>query len=105
LSGREGYSEKAKREALYYLGLFHRNNSQADSALYYFELCEQVSHRTDTKGPTGFLINTVLYIGMMNDALGNRQKAVEYYNRVLDLKEYSQSRQYARNYLKKPFQF
>jgi hypothetical protein len=47
----------------------------------------------------------VLYIGMMNDALGNRQKAVEYYHRVLDLKEYSQSRQYARGYLEKPFQF
>lgn len=100
-----GYNTRAKREAAYYAGLYKRNISQPDSALVYFEECERLSRQLDKKEPSGFLINTVLYLGMMNDAVGNRDKAVEYYNETLRMKEYGSSHQFARQYLETPYRY
>lgn len=100
-----GYNTRAKREAAYYAGLYKRNTMQPDTALVYFEECEKLSRQLDKKEPSGFLINTVLYLGMMNDAVGNRDKAVEYYNEILRMKEYGSSHQFARQYLETPYRY
>lgn len=97
------YNDKAKREAAYYLGLYYKNNFIADSALAYFEMSEKISVKIDEKEPSGFLINTVLYVGMMNDLLGKREKAIEYYNKVLDMREFGSSKTFANKYLEIPF--
>lgn len=99
-----GYVDKAKREAAYYLGVYYRNNSKADSALFYFEQCEALSRKVEKSKQSGFLINAVLYCGMMNDALGRRERAVEYYNKVLAMNDYASSRQQASMYLQTPYQ-
>jgi len=40
---------------------------------------------------------------MINDVQNNREAAIEYYNRVLDLDKYKQSHQLAEKYLKNPY--
>lgn len=100
-----GFNDKSRREAAYYIGLNFKNNYQADSSRIYFEECETLSRKMEKGDPSGFLINTVLYLGMMNDALGQRSKAVDYYNEVLRMKEYGQSHQFAKDYLKTPFKY
>lgn len=102
--GLTGYNQKAKREAAYYIGLFYKVNGNADSSLVYFSECLALSESFE-KEPSGFLINSLLYVSMMNDALGKRNDAVAGYKRILDMKEYSGSHYYARLHLEKPFTF
>ncbi len=40
---------------------------------------------------------------MLNDILGNRGKAIDYYEAILDMKEYGRSRALAKEYIKTPF--
>jgi tetratricopeptide (TPR) repeat protein len=98
-----GYNDNADREASYYLGLDYKDKFLPDSAKYYFEICEHISREIDKEEPSGFLINTLLYLGMMNDLLGNRERAVKYYKEVLEMKEYGLSKDLAKQYLEKPF--
>lgn len=103
-SSYKGYNyPNTKREAAYYVGLQYRNESQVDSAEYYFTECADISTKIDKDEPSGFLINSYLYLGMINDLKGDRNKAIKYYNQVLDIKEYGQSHTLAKKYLKEPF--
>lgn len=104
-SGFTGYNKKAEREANYYLGLHYKNSNAPDSAKKYFQVCEELCYQLEGKSETGFLINTVLYLGMMYDATGEREKAVEYYNRLLKMREYGASRTFAKDYLTNPFRY
>ncbi len=103
LIGMPGYNKRYKREAAYYLGMDFKNKNVADSAAYYFEISEKLSREIDKEKESGFLINTVLYLGMLNDKLGKREKAVKYYNEVLKLKERNNSHALAKQYLKNPY--
>jgi hypothetical protein len=99
-----GYNnKKVIREACYYIGVEARNEKKLDSAKIYFERCADISRQTDKKEESGFLINSVLYIGMINDIQGNRDKAKDYYNKLLDMKEYGNSHSLAKQYLDKPY--
>ncbi len=100
-----GYNKKAEREAMYYMGLHLKGTQTPDSAIIYFEKCEELCGLLEGKTETGFLINTVLYLGMMYDAAGQRGKAVDYYNRVMNMREYGASRAFASEYLNRPFKF
>ena len=99
-----GYNtKKTKREASYYIGLQHRNTNQLDSARHFFEMCADISKEIDKKEESGFWVNAYLYLGMINDQLGNRDKAVEYYEKLLEMREYLNSRELAKKYLSEPF--
>ena len=99
-----GYNtKKTKREASYYIGLQHRNTNQLDSARHFFEMCADISKEIDKKEESGFWVNAYLYLGMINDQLGNRDKAVEYYEKLLDMREYHNSHELANKYLTEPF--
>lgn len=99
-----GYNTtKTKREASYYVGLQHRNVGQLDSATYYFNMCANLSREIDKKEESGFWVNAYLYLGMIHDQLGEREKAVEYYEKLLDMREYLNSHELAKRYLKEPF--
>ncbi len=99
-----GYkTQKTKREASYYIGLQYRNVGQLDSAKYCFQMCADLSKEIDTKEESGFWVNAYLYLGMINDQLGNRDEAVSYYEKLLDMHEYLNSRELAEKYLKEPF--
>jgi tetratricopeptide (TPR) repeat protein len=99
-----GYNTaKTKREASYYIGLQYRNTKQLDSAKYFFEMSANLSKQIDKDEESGFYVNTYLYLGMINDQLGNRRKAVDYYEKLLDMREYLNSHDLAEKYLKEPF--
>lgn len=101
--GLPGYNKRYKREASYYLGMDYKLREKVDSAAYYFEISEKLSRELDKKRESGFLINTVLYLGMLYDQMGQREKAIKYYNEVLRLRDRSNSHALARQYLKVPY--
>ncbi len=103
LKGMLGYNKRYKREASYYLGMDFKNRNIADSAAYYFDISEKLSREIDKEKESGFLINSVLYLGMLYDQLGQRDKAVRYYNEVLKLRERNDSHTLAKQYLKAPY--
>lgn len=98
-----GYNDRTRREAYYYIGNNFKNKNIADSARIYFEKSETISWQIDKKEPSGFLLNLVLYLGETYDQLGMRDKAIQYYNKVLDLKERGDSHILAKKYLKTPY--
>jgi tetratricopeptide (TPR) repeat protein len=100
-----GYNFPAvKREAVYYVGLQYKNLHQLDSAKYFFNQCAELSKQIE-KGEkeSGFLINSYLYLGMINDLQGNRNEAIQYYKDLLDMREYGRSHSLAKNYIDKPY--
>jgi tetratricopeptide (TPR) repeat protein len=99
-----GYNNKKSiREANYYIGVEARNEKKLDSARIYFEKCAGLSRQVDKNEESGFLINSILYLGMINDVQGNRDKAKDYYTKLLDMKEYGNSHSLAKQYLDKPY--
>lgn len=103
-SGLTGYTFlPAKREATYYVALQYKNINALDSSEYYFNKCVEYSKDLDRDGESGFMINSILYLGMINDQVGNRGKALDYYNELLDMKEYGSSHSLAEKYIKKPY--
>jgi len=101
--GLPGYLDRTKRESAYYIGMRHKIQNHSDSAKVYFEICEKLSRNLDDDEPSGWLVNSVLYLGMLNDKLGQRQKAIKYYKEVLEFDERQDSHEKARRYLEKPY--
>jgi len=92
-----------KREADYYVAYQYRLEGKLDSAKIFFKDCANLSKKIDKDEESGFLINSYLYLGMIADASNERARAVEYYNRVLDMKEFKNSQSLAEQYLKTPY--
>lgn len=99
-----GYNtQKTKREASYYIGLQYRNEGKLDSAKYFFQMCADISKEIDKKEESGFWINAYLYLGMIHDQLGERSNAIEFYKKLLEMREYINSHELANKYLSEPF--
>ncbi len=75
----------------------------SDSSRYYFEECERLCRILDEDEESGFLINSVLYLGMIYDEAGLRNKALKNYREVLDFKPHGNSREIAEKYIIKPY--
>lgn len=99
-----GYISSALRESSYYLGIRYQERGMLDSAETMLEESIAQSERID-KGEkeSGFLINAVLYLGMVYDSKGERSEAVRMYNRVLDMREFANSHNQAERYIKTPY--
>ena len=91
-----------KREADYYVAYQYRLEGKLDSAKIFFKDCADISIQMKEED-SGFLANSYLYLGMIADASNERAKAVEYYNKVLDMKEFKNSQSLAEQYLKTPY--
>lgn len=98
-----GYNERVKREAIYYIGVKHRMEKDIAKAIAAFEETEILSKKVDTEEETGFYVNSILYLGMLNDLAGKRDKAKKYYEQVADMKDFNDSRKKAKEYLKTPY--
>lgn len=94
--------EAVLREADYYISLSLLKLNRLDEMEMYINECETVSNKIDQED-TSFKVFTILMQGMRNDAIGNRGKAVDYYRKVLDMKEFSGSRNEANRFLKDPY--
>jgi tetratricopeptide (TPR) repeat protein len=100
-----GYSESSKREATYYMGLNLFKDNRPDSSKVYFKESEKLSRMLIGKEykQTGYLANTLLYLGMIEDLSGNRENAIEYYEQVLDLDDFKDSHNRAEKYIETPY--
>jgi len=101
--GMPGYNKRFEREATYYLGMDFKLKEKVDSAAFYFEKSEKFSRELDKENVSGFLINTVFYLGMLYDQMGKRDKAIKYYNETLQLRDRNDSHKLAEQYLKTPY--
>lgn len=99
-----GYGDDiTKREAVYYIADRYWKENKIDSSKIFFQNCIDYSAKIDKDKTSGFYINALIYLGMINDVQNNRKAAIEYYNKVLDLDEYKQSHDLAEKYLETPY--
>ncbi|MFA3782162.1 tetratricopeptide repeat protein [Melioribacteraceae bacterium 4301-Me] len=98
-----GYNLRFEREATYYIGMYFKLANRPDSTAFYFQKCVDISKKVDKDEESGFQINATLYLAMAYDQLGLREKAVKYYNDVLNMKERGDSHSQAEKYLKIPY--
>lgn len=101
--GMLGYNKRFKREAAYYIGDYYFLWNQIDSAAFYLEKTAALSREIKSEKESGFLINTLLTLGMLNDQLGKRDKALMFYNDILRMKDFRDSHLKAKSYLKTPY--
>jgi tetratricopeptide (TPR) repeat protein len=86
----------------HYLGyeaLFGRN--QYEEALTFFQTSNQMARLSGVE-EDNYLAGNQLYIGMCQDQLGQRDRAVEAYELVLDMEENALYKEEAKTYLKTP---
>ena len=107
LKGRKkmtGYVDDiTKREATYYIADRYWKENKIDSSKIFFKQSVKYSKVIDKGKESGFYINALIYLGMINDVQNNREAAIEYYKKVLDMDKYKQSHQLAEKYLKNPY--
>lgn len=97
-----GYDNHAAKEGCYYVGLALQRKNEIEKSQKYLFKCVEIADATETE-PSGFKSSALLKIGMNFDKLKNRKKAVEYYNRVLSIKDYDGSHEKARNFIKNAY--
>lgn len=98
-----GYQyEPVLREADYYISLSLLKLQRLDEIETYLDECERLSEKIDTED-TSFKVYTYLMQGMKNDMKGDRKKAVYYYEKVLNSREFGNSRTEAQKFLKNPY--
>ncbi len=102
VKGFPGYNKKTRREAAYYVGNWYKLDCQFDSAKKYLKISESLSKELDVEKQTGFLANSVLFLGMILDTEGYRKLAIEKYKEVLEIEDYHKSHDLAEKYLKTP---
>jgi tetratricopeptide (TPR) repeat protein len=97
-----GYNFLTAREATYYVGVALMNTREYEKALKFLLKSKEGSEVIDKK-PSGFYISTLLKIGNIYDALGNREKAKSYYNKVISIPEWNDSHKTAKRFLNTPY--
>jgi tetratricopeptide (TPR) repeat protein len=98
-----GYDTYDAREAYYYLGKFDFMAGRFDAALKNLYRSDELSRKLDKDEPSGFMSLGNLLIGMIYDAQGKRQDAMQQYKKVLAMKEYEDSHKESKKYLGKPY--
>jgi len=101
--GQKGYSLAAVREAEYYVAQYLFINKEFEEALNHYAMVLDYSEQIDSDIQSGFVILATLRKGMIYDALGEREKALEYYRRVHSMDDYQGSRNLAQRYTETPY--
>lgn len=100
-SHQPGYSRTIGEQALYYLGRTHMVYRRYNEALVHLRRLETL---TEPAGESSvFRVLALLRLGMTYDALGERDLAVQYYNRVLELDDWAGAHDRARRHLEVPY--
>ena len=98
-----GYDDYDGREAYYYIGKYYFLTGQMDQALRNLFRSDSLSRIVDKDGASGFMSLTNLMIGMVYDTQNKRSVAIDQYKKVLDMKEFENSRRDAEQYLQQPY--
>jgi tetratricopeptide (TPR) repeat protein len=102
-NGVYGYNiDAVLRESDYYITLTMLKLGNIDKTDDYIYECEKLNNKLD-KDDSSFKSFTCLMMGMKSDAAGDRKKALEYYQKVLDMKEYNNSHKDANKYIKEAY--
>ena len=101
-AGKPGYRGDVTQQALYVLGRDEVRWRQFADALPHLSRLEVLPTRGDTADD--YKAYGRLYRGMALDALGRRDEAVYWYNRVLDSRPPGEVRDKARTYLRAAYQ-
>jgi tetratricopeptide (TPR) repeat protein len=98
-----GYSNWIKREAAYYVGMYYKNLGETDSSMVYFTISEKLSRvlDADKEEESGFLINSLLYTGMIYLNRGEVEIARSKFEELLEMRDYNNSRATAQAFLDK----
>jgi len=97
-----GYDVMSAREALYYIGMALMRRSDYDMALKYFLKCDEACRVLDDD-PSGFQVQSNLYIGKIYDKKKKRDLAKKQYEKVLNWDDNGGSHSQAKRYLKNPY--
>lgn len=102
-SGAPGYNNDAVlREADYYITLCMLKQGNIDKTDEYIGELISLNDKLDGE-ESSYKAFTVLMQGMKYDAAGDRNRAVDCYRKVIDMKEFSNSRVEAEKYLKSAY--
>ena len=85
------------REAAYYVGYNARDYGLLDSAKTLFEKCYELSKQIDKKEESGFQVNSVVYLAMIEEQQGRKESAIELYEKVLKMRDYGNSHSIAKS--------
>jgi len=97
LNGQPGYNNLSlQREANYYIALSFSKLGRILEAEKYLLKSEEITKIID-KEDTAFGAFTYLLLGMLHDAKGNKDLAYEYYDKVISMKNFQNSRADAEN--------
>jgi tetratricopeptide (TPR) repeat protein len=88
------------REATYYVGYNARDYGLLDSAKTMFEKCYELSRQIDKKEESGFQINSLVYLAMIEEKQGRPESAISLYEKILKMREYGNSHSIAKTNLK-----
>lgn len=95
-----GYNAPSSlRESYYYVGYHQRDNGNLDSAKTMFEKCRDISLLVDKNEESGFQVNSVLYLAMIEEAQGRNENAIDLFNKVLKMRDYGNAHSIARTSL------
>jgi tetratricopeptide (TPR) repeat protein len=96
-----GYNNMILREAEYYLGVNFMRKNKIDSAENSFSNCYELSKKLDEDKDeeSGFMVSAVLYLAKISTQNGEKEKAKDYYNKVLEMRDYNNSHKKAEKYL------
>ncbi|MFO7524457.1 MAG: tetratricopeptide repeat protein [Ignavibacteriaceae bacterium] len=95
-----GYNAPSSlRESYYYVGYHQRENGNLDSAKTMFEKCRDISLLVDKNEESGFQVNSVLYLAMIEEAQGRNENAIELFNKVLKMRDYGNAHSIAKTSL------
>lgn len=102
-NGDRGYHLPAVREAKYYVAQYLFNNNYLEEALENYNAVLEYSDKMGSDVQSGFAILATLRKGMIYDALGEREKALELYRKVRSMDDYQGSRNIADRYIETPY--
>ncbi len=100
LAEKPGYDNTTAREALYYIGLALKRKGDYNTALKYFNKCDEACRSLD-KEPSGFMIETNIHIGEIYLKQGKKDLARKQFNKILDWDDYKNSHSKASGLIKK----
>lgn len=96
-----GYNKLFERESYYYIGGYYNTNNILDSAIVYYQKCEDLSKKIDVEEESGYLINSALVIAKTYEKLNDTTNAKIKFEEVLDYRDYRNSQEVAEFHLEK----
>lgn len=100
-AGQNGYNGHMEEIARYYLGKDRLYRGDYDKALAHLQRLDALTDRDIEDNR--YRILGALYTGMVYDAMGKREKAVEQYERVKEMDDPVDAQDRAKRYLKEPY--